>query len=405
MVKFGSFFDKGKSLADKAADAASKAALVAVGAATAAGEALSESAVGDAASTAKDKAAALVSSGSEILGESGVIDAASAARDKAAGFVGQSAEALSGTAVGNAAAAAKEKAAEFADQGAEYLGINTDDSLDEYDVAVIEYNATYTDMSDAGVHLFRVRERSVDIIQLIEHLINSIANTPKEFQTDFEEIETERKAFADAEQFAKEKLDAARMTAAGGGAGVATGVAVASMAPTAAMWVATTFGTASTGAAISTLSGAAAHSAALAWLGGGALTAGGGGMAAGNALLAMAGPVGWSIAGASVLTSVVLFTKKKHDIAERKQEELLSIKRNTEELREISAVISSLLEKTESLRVGLTNRFAEVMRLYGADYRELARDARLELGALVNDTLALAKLLNERVDVEEQIGE
>ncbi len=405
MVKFGSFFDKGKNLADKAADAASKAALAAVGAATAAGEALSESAVGDAASIAKDKAAALVSSGTEILAESGIIDAASAARDKASEFVEQSAEALSGTAVGTAAQAAKEKAAEFADQGAEYLGVNTDDGLDEYDVAIIEYNAAYTDMSDGGVRLFRMRERSVDLIQLIEHLVNSIANTPKEFQTDFQEIETERKAFADAEQFAKEKLDAARITAAGGGAGVAAGVAVASMAPTAAMWVATTFGTASTGAAISTLSGAAAHSAALAWLGGGALAAGGGGMAAGNALLAMAGPVGWSIAGASVLTSVVLFAKKKHDIAEKKQEELLSIKRNTEELKELSAVISSLLAKTESLRDGVTDRYKAAMSLYGADYRELARDARLELGALVNDTLALARLLNERIDVAEQTGE
>jgi hypothetical protein len=45
------------------------------------------------------------------------------------------------------------------------------------------------------------------------------------------------------------------------------------------------------------------------------------------------------------------------------------------------------------------------MSLYGADYRELARDARLELGALVNDTLALARLLNERIDVAEQTSE
>lgn len=405
MGMFGSILDKGKNLADKAADAASNAALVAVGAATTAGEALSESAMGDVASAAKDKAAALVSSGTEILAESGVVDAASAARDKASAFVEQSAEALSGTAVGNAANIAKKRASELADQGAEYLGINTEDGLDEYDVAIIEYNAAYTDMSDGGLHLYRVRERSVDLIQLIEHLVNSIANTPKEFQTNFEEIETERIAFADAEQFAKEKLDAARMTAAGGGAGVATGVAVASMAPTAAMWVATTFGTASTGAAISTLSGAAANSAALAWLGGGALAAGGGGMAAGNALLAMAGPVGWSIAGATVLTSVVLFTKKKRDIAGRKQEELLSIKRNTEELSELSAVISSLLAKTESLRGGIADRYKEAVRLYRADYRELARDARLELGALVNDTLALARLLNEKVDVAEQTGE
>jgi len=56
------------------------------------------------------------------------------------------------------------------------------------------------------------------------------------------------------------------------------------MAPTAAMWVATTFGTASTGTAISALSGAAAESAALAWLGGGTLAAGGGGMTAGRSV-------------------------------------------------------------------------------------------------------------------------
>ena len=81
--------------------------------------------------------------------------------------------------------------------------------------------------------------------------------------------------------------------------GVTAGAAVVSVAPTVAMWVATTFGTASTGTAISALSGAAATNAALAWLGGGALAVGGGGMAAGNAFLALAGPVGWGIAGAS----------------------------------------------------------------------------------------------------------
>ncbi len=52
-----------------------------------------------------------------------------------------------------------------------------------------------------------------------------------------------------------------------------------------AMWIATTYGTAGTGVAISGLSGAAANSAALAWLGGGTVASGGGGMAAGAAVL------------------------------------------------------------------------------------------------------------------------
>ena len=67
------------------------------------------------------------------------------------------------------------------------------------------------------------------------------------------------------------------------------------------MGIATTFGVASTGTAISALSGAAATNAALAWLGGGALAVGGGGMAAGNAFLALAGPVGCAIGTAITL--------------------------------------------------------------------------------------------------------
>ena len=70
---------------------------------------------------------------------------------------------------------------------------------------------------------------------------------------------------------------------------------------------------ASTGTVISTLSGAAATNAALAWLGGGALAAGGGGMAAGEAFLALAGPVGWAIAGVALLVSGLMFWKTKTD--------------------------------------------------------------------------------------------
>lgn len=49
-------------------------------------------------------------------------------------------------------------------------------------------------------------------------------------------------------------------------AGVAVGAGVAAFAPTAALAIATTFGTASTGTAIATLSGAAATNAAGSWV-------------------------------------------------------------------------------------------------------------------------------------------
>ena len=95
-------------------------------------------------------------------------------------------------------------------------------------------------------------------------------------------------------------------------AGVGTGAAIATVGPSAAMGIATTFGAASTGTAISSLSGAAATNAALAWLGGGTLATGGGGIAAGSALLGLLGPIGWSVAGIAALTGgIALYSSHK----------------------------------------------------------------------------------------------
>lgn len=273
--------------------------------------------------------------------------------------------------------------------------------LDEYEVAIIEYNQAYTDMSDYGVRLYQERERSGDLLSLVEVLINSIANSPKEFETTFEEIRKDKAAFTEAEQYAKEELKAARQSAMSTGGGIAAGAAVASMAPTAAMWIATTFGTASTGTAISTLSGAAASQAALAWLGGGALAAGGAGTAGGSALLALAGPIGWGIAGATLLTSIILFAKKSFKLKARKQEELLDIKRNTAEVKVLGKQIESLLQKTAEIRTRLNEEFRESISLFGCDYTALGENEKARLGALVNNSESLGALMTESLSGSE----
>lgn len=273
--------------------------------------------------------------------------------------------------------------------------------IDEYDQAIIDYNNAYSKMNDAGLALYRQRERSGDLLDNVEFIVNSIANKPKSFDVELGDIASERKKFKQSEEFAMEQLRAARTSAMSAGAGAAAGIAVASMMPTAAIWAATTFGTASTGTAIATLSGAAATNAALAWLGGGALAAGGGGMAAGNALLAMAGPIGWGIAGATLLTSIVLFTKKKIDIQNEKHQQLLDLKRNTERARENGLLISALLEQSEELWRHLTESYRAAIDLYGADYTQLADERRLELGALVNSAKSLAALMNKSIGHEE----
>ncbi len=277
-----------------------------------------------------------------------------------------------------------------------------EDKLNELDNmlkdSINEYNDAYTLMNDKGVQLYIERCRALDTIKLSESLINSIANHPKEFDTEFEEINRERKQFTDSCAFAEKELEAARQAAGGAGAGAAAGATVAFMAPTAAMWIATTFGTASTGTAISTLSGAAATNAALAWLGGGALTAGGGGIAAGNALLALAGPIGWSIAGATLLTSIVLFAKKRTKLNKKKNEEIESVKKNTESVREIDAKISSILKQTTKIKEGLDDMCIFCMSMFGRDYLEFSDEQKQNLGALVNNTKALSAMFSKEVE-------
>ena len=264
--------------------------------------------------------------------------------------------------------------------------------------SITEYNDAYTLMNDKGVQLFIERNRATDAIALVETLVNSIANRPKSFDKEFDEIRTNRNNFITACEFGQRELQAARDAASGAGAGLAAGASVAFMAPSAAMWIATTFGTASTGTAISTLSGVAAQNAALAWLGGGALSAGGGGMAAGNALLAMAGPVGWSIAGATLLTSILLFAKKRTKLNKQKNEEIESVKRNTEQVKEVDADLKELLDETISIREGVNDSFTSGLVMYGKDYTTFSDEQKKSLGALVNNTKALSALLGKVIE-------
>lgn len=265
--------------------------------------------------------------------------------------------------------------------------------------AIGDYNLTHAGISNHGTALFLLRQRSVDLLDYVESLINSIANHPKSFDAVITEIQIQRKEFTDECAFAQKELEMATKSALGAGAGAAGGIAVASLAPTTAMWIATTFGTASTGTAISTLSGAVATKATLAWLGGGALAAGGGGVAAGQALLALAGPIGWGIAGASLLTSIVLFSTSKLKQAGKMKEEIADIKKNTESLKETVQIISEYEQLTEQLREQLSKQYISSLPLFGNHFIDLPDDAQDQLGALINNAKALAVTLGKEVQL------
>lgn len=271
------------------------------------------------------------------------------------------------------------------------------EALSIYEHAVEKYNNTYQTMQETGSRLYSLRQDSVKLIQEIELLLNSIANKPKKFEKTISDIQAEQKKFRDAEEYAAEAMKAAVKSGISVAAGVAGGAAVASMAPSAAMWVATTFGTASTGTAISTLSGAAATKAALAWLGGGALSAGGAGVAGGQALLALAGPIGWGITGVTTAASVVALGHKNKKIADEAIAEAKKITIAGAEVNESSAKIQHLIDETVMLMDDLRDMSRANTLLRDANYLELSEKEQYRLGAMVNSTLALAEMLNKTI--------
>lgn len=286
------------------------------------------------------------------------------------------------------------------DHQIEILIEETDDSftcksrLDwELKKATRTYNKAYDTLMISGDHLLSCRTDAMRTIDQCEKYINTLAKHTKSFDTDLKEISINKKSFKTAYDFGVEKQKTLKTAAKSSGAGLAAGTAVASMAPTAAMWVATTFGTASTGTAISALSGAAATNAALAWLGGGALASGGAGMAAGQALLALAGPVGWGIAGASIFASALLVVRKFIKNEEMKKNEILTINNSTEALLELKATLDALCLETEQTNIKLQKQLNNILSLSDTQYDRLSDNQKYQLGVLVNNTKTLSALI------------
>lgn len=236
-----------------------------------------------------------------------------------------------------------------------------------------------------------------EALRNIQEHFDKIRNVPNEYSVKYENAKKVRLDWIKHTEKIENDYDKACKGGVGGGAaGVGVGVAVAALGPTAAMGVATTFGVASTGTAISSLSGAAATNAALAWLGGGALAAGGGGMAAGNALLALAGPVGWAIAGVGLLASgITLIVVKQDQIRIENvfaQINKRDIKSHERAIVEINERIKRAKEECILLDEGLNK-----LRTFGFDYSAMTEEQQYELGVYVNLMSASTALLTEPI--------
>lgn len=132
--------------------------------------------------------------------------------------------------------------------------------------------------------------------------------------------------------------------------------------------------------------------AALAWLGGGALAAGGGGMAVGEAFLALAGPVGWAIAGVALITSGIFFWKTKSDqkhiedvfkaISER------DVKSYSLAIVELNERIGRIIDENEKLNDAIRR-----IETFGLNYKKMTEEQQYALGSYVNLMLSSTQLL------------
>ncbi|MDF5720301.1 MAG: hypothetical protein PUP91_07435 [Rhizonema sp. PD37] len=273
------------------------------------------------------------------------------------------------------------------------------EAIAKLETADKEYQIIAVDVTKRAAELYEERKVTAEeIIQACEKYINTLANSPKEFDKSVSEFKVEFTKFSQVIQQINTEADkAAKVSGSMAGAGAAAGVGVAAFAPTAAIAIATTFGTASTGTAISALSGAAATNAALAWLGGGAVVAGGGGMVAGNALLAMAGPVGWAIGGTALLGSTVWARHKNEEVAQKANEKTAEIKSKTAALKAAKEEIAKLLKLTQAHADGINTRLNFLKLEAPNNYLDFSHDHKIELAALINNIQALSQLLNKKL--------
>ena len=273
------------------------------------------------------------------------------------------------------------------------------EAIEKLKKAFNRHESIRKEVERASVRLFEQRQRATgEVIERVEEYVNRLANSPKEFDKSVARYRIEVDRFdRTVQRLETEAIESTKIAGATGAAGGAAGVGVATLGPTAAMAVATTFGTASTGTAISALSGAAATNAALAWLGGGAVAAGGSGMAAGKVLLALAGPVGWTIGGIAIGGSAIYLNKRNKEVAEGATQERVRVEAKVHSLWTTNREINGLGQRTKEHSEGCLAGLLWLKNHAPKNYRQFNLGDKERLTALINHIRSLSQLLKAEV--------
>lgn len=274
---------------------------------------------------------------------------------------------------------------------------------EERDSAIERMNKANTNLQKKNKDVLRYtrslhfeRGRLKDNINQIWMLLNSFRNKPESLNVKLESV----KIKYDRYQKLLDEIEGSSEELAkvyGGALSTALfGTGVAALGPTALVSFATTFGTASTGTAISALSGAAADSAILAYIGGGALAAGGGGTALGSTILGLAGPIGWTIAATGIIGGGLIANgKNKKVIAQANS----ATKKINAQIRVVSGTmreISELETQTRRATSALKMSYRRIDKL-DREYDDLTNEEQDRLQATANNIYSFVELLDKKV--------
>ena len=252
----------------------------------------------------------------------------------------------------------------------------------EYKKVHSQYVKNQESLRTQALLLYGKRKLYVKILESIPQRLSSINNLPPWCNNDYKFAELTDKTGRTAAQI----LGTA-----------ATGTAIATLGPTAAMSIATVVGTASTGTAISALTGAAATNAALAWLGGGAVAAGGAGIAGGNLLLGLLGPIGWTIAGLGTAGGIFAARLKNKSKLKELEAQVEIMKHYNENVVPQLRHLSSLIVRSDDNQKRLEDSLVWLNTVFPKDYQQWNEDQKHKLEVLINIVFISVQLINERI--------
>ena len=267
------------------------------------------------------------------------------------------------------------------------------------------YNGYAKKGNDLAIDLYEARKSAAQAILRVEEYINTLANTPKEFQKDVAETVLNIKEFREAVRIEKESSSDNIKGASAAAGGTAVGGAIAALGPTAAMAIATTFGTASTGVAISALSGAAATNATLAFFGGGSLAAGGYGMVGGMMVL------GSMVVGPALMVMGLITGAKSHEKLNQALENKAAADETTEALNTMSFKCSAIRRRTymfyellsslDAYFLPLVWKMEDIVNKEGTDYRQYSAESKKTIASAASAACSIKAVLDTPILTED----